>query len=353
MDCPQHDHDGTGNLVVNQILPLHLVASLRTGLSSTMNTLTRGHLMPTSWPRSIMPGLLWIAALTLVMTGCLGGAPVAQNTRASVHLEKVADLSFQANHPAVIDERTIAKIIKGFSQQGAQSGSPKAPPGDNKPTRIFNDEDAELLAPLLSDGLSQAKPDQLIEFHLASSTRLGFERAFGSLYVQNGSLHVTIDKGNQPIHFTPESAAHSENAPAYTAGGALGAVATVIDYRALTKALIPASPPTRKSAPIAPIASNASAEVAAPAPAPVQPTIHTVGQETGADSATTHQLSELEKATQELARKDLELTLLREESDRLKHDLQERDKKAKASKPTKPSRKPQAKKKQTDAAETR
>ncbi|MCX5724217.1 MAG: hypothetical protein NTX84_06835 [Nitrospirae bacterium] len=353
MDCPQHDHDGVRNLVVNQTLPLHLVPSLRTGLSSTMNPLTKGHLTATNRPRSTMPGLLGIAALTLAMSGCISGAPVAQNVKGSVHLEKVADLSFQANHPAAIDELTIAKIIKGLSQQGAQGGSTKTSPGENKPTRIFSDEDAEFLAPLLSDGLAQAKPDQLIEFHLSSSTGLGLERAFGSLYVQNGSLHVTIGKGNKPTHFTPESAAHSENAPVYTADGALGAVATVIDYRALTKALIPASPPTRKAALIAPISSNAPAEVPAPASAQVQPIIHTVGQETGAVGETTHQLSELEKATEALASKDLEITLLREESDRMKRDLQERDKGAKAIKPKKAPAKPKAKKKQPDAAETR
>ena len=52
----------------------------------------------------------------------------------------------------------------------------------------------------------------------------------------------------------PESAARTEPAPAYVAGGALGAMTMIIDYHALAKAPMPAAMPIAKATPITPIA---------------------------------------------------------------------------------------------------
>ncbi len=64
-------------------------------------------------PRPIMRGLLGIAALALVSSGCSSGPELAHNANGNVYLEEVADWTFGASHPAVIDQLTITKIIKG------------------------------------------------------------------------------------------------------------------------------------------------------------------------------------------------------------------------------------------------
>ncbi len=67
-----------------------------------------------------------------------------------------------------------------------------------------------------------------------------------------GSVYLTIRKGAEPTGFMPESTARIEPAPAYVAGGALGAITIIIDYHALAKTPMPAAMPMAKASPIAP-----------------------------------------------------------------------------------------------------
>ena len=82
--------------------------------------------------------------------------------------------------------------------------------GGSKPMRVFSDEDAEFLAPLLAQGLSKAKPEQLVGFDVSSSAGSGSEPTTGTIYVQEGLIHFTISKGAGSTSFLPESAARTE-----------------------------------------------------------------------------------------------------------------------------------------------
>ena len=211
----------------------------------------------------IMQSLVGIAACTLVISGCAGGTKLTHNAKGSVYLEEVSDWSFEANHPAVIDQLTITKIVKGLYSSDDMSGSSGMSAGGSKPMRIFSDEDAEFLSPLLAQGLSKAKPEQLVGFRVSSSAGSGSEPTAGSIYVQRGSIYLTIGKGAKPTNFMPESAARIEPAPAYAAGGAPGAMTMIIDYHALATAPMPAALPIAKATPITPIAPIAPTVAAA------------------------------------------------------------------------------------------
>src|SRR5690242_735559 len=119
--------------------------------------------------------------------------------------------------------------------------------GGGKPMRVFSDEDAEFLAPLLAQGLSRAKPEQLVGFRVSSSAGSGSEPTAGSIYVHEGAIHLTISKGAAGTTFVPESAARTEKAAPYAAGGKAGVTALVIDYLALAKAPMPAASPVTKT----------------------------------------------------------------------------------------------------------
>ncbi len=78
----------------------------------------KSYLTLTNVQNPIMHGLVGIAALTLVISGCASGTTLAHNAKGSVYLEEVTDWSFEASHPAVIDQLTITKIVKGlYSRQ--------------------------------------------------------------------------------------------------------------------------------------------------------------------------------------------------------------------------------------------
>ena len=288
----------------------------------------------------ILRGLLGIAALALVLSGCASGTKLAHNAKGSVYLEEVIDWSFEASHPAVIDQLTITKIVKGVYSNEGQSGSSRMSVGGSKPMRIFSDEDAEFLSPLLAQGLSKAKPEQLVGFRVSSSAGSGSEPTTGSIYVQKGSIHLTIGKGAKPTGFMPESAARTEPAPAYAAGGAVGAMAMIIDYHALARAPMPAAMPSAKI-------------TMAVAPTKAQPVSDSAGQEFGQTELLAQKLNELGKAKDALAKKDTEITMLRKESEWMKRELRERDEEMKAIKSTKVSGKPTSKKRAAEATQIR
>jgi hypothetical protein len=109
-----------------------------------------------------------LLSLSLVVAGCSmfsGESQVHKNAKGSVHLKEIADWSFEANHPAMIDQMTMLKIIKGV----VTSQASKMPASGSKPMRVFSDEDAEFLAPLLAQDLSQAKPEQIVGFKVSPS----------------------------------------------------------------------------------------------------------------------------------------------------------------------------------------
>ena len=296
----------------------------------------------------IMQGLVGIAALTLVISGCAGGTKLAHNTRGSVYLEEVTDWSFEASHPAVIDQLTITKIVKGLYRDDSMNGSSEMSAGGSKPMRIFSDEDAEFLSPLLAQGLSKAKPEQLVGFRVSSSAGSGSEPTTGSIYVQNESIYLTIGKGAKPTGFMPKSAARTEPAPAYAAGGALGAVVMIIDYHALGMAPMPAAMPITKAMPITPIAPMMAA-----APAKAQTVSDRVGQEAVGGELTAQKLSDLRIAKEALAKKDSEINMLRKESAWMKRELRDRDEEIKALRSTKVSAKLAPKKKPAQATQNR
>ena len=299
--------------------------------------------------RPIMQGLVGIAALTLVISGCASGTKLAHNTKGSVYLEEVTDWSFEASHPAVIDQLTITKIVKGLYRDDSTSGSSGMSAGGSKPMRIFSDEDAEFLSPLLAQGLSKAKPEQLVGFRVSSSAGSGSEPTTGSIYVQKGSIYLTIGKGTMPTGFMPESAARTEPAPAFAAGGALGAMVMIIDYHALAMTPMPAAMPIAKATPITPIAPMMAAS---PAKAQMV-SADRVGQEAVEGDFLAQKLSDLRTAKEALAKKDSEITMLRKESAWMKRELRDRDEEIKALRSTKVSAKLAPKKKPAQATQYR
>jgi len=296
----------------------------------------------------IMQGLVGIAAFALVISGCAGGTKLAYNEKGSVYLEEVTDWSFEASHPAVIDQLTITKIMKGLYSNDGMSGSSGMSAGGSKPMRLFNDEDAEFLSPLLAQGLSKAKPEQLVGFRVSSSAGSGSEPTTGSIYVQKGSIYLTIAKGAKPTGFMPESAARTEPAPAYAAGGALDAMVMIIDYHALAMAPMPAAMPITKATPITPIAPMMAA-----APAKAQTVSDRVGQEAVEGELMAQKLSDLRIAKEALAKKDSEISMLRKESAWMKRELRDRNEEITALRSMKVSAKSSLKRKQAQATQNR
>ena len=294
-------------------------------------------------------GFIGLAAMSLIATGCANGSKIAQSSKGSVYLEEVPDWSFEASHPAVIDQVTMAKALRGLYTDSFQGGSSQMSAGGGKPMRIFSDEDVDFLSPLLTHALSRAKPEQLVSFRTSSSAGSGSEPAAGTIYLQKGALHVTLAQGRPVKGFMPESVARIEQAPAYAAAGGKGYMAAVIDYQAL--AIAPAVAPL-PVAQAAPKTVPASVQAATPQTKP-QPVASLDVEESKDSSSVTQEQYELKKTKDALAKKDTEIKMLRREAEWMKRELRERDLEIKAIKASKVSAKPATKKKTAEATQTR
>ncbi|HEU4683401.1 MAG TPA: hypothetical protein VFS39_02720 [Nitrospira sp.] len=291
-----------------------------------------------------------ICAVLTVAVACSSTSKIAQSSKGNVYLEEVEDWSFEASHPAMIDEATMLKIVKGLYSDEGQNASSRPSVGGGRPMRIFSDEDAQFIAPLLAQGLSKAKPEQIVGFRVSSSAGSGSEPTTGTLYVKNDAVYVTIAKGTKPSGFMPESVAHVEHAPSYAAGGSAGLLAMVIDYHALAKA--PAS--TLPVAKVAPKPATALVTTTAtPGAGKIQPTSSTVNASFAQNESVAIDADQVEKIKETLAKKDTEISMLRRESEWMKRALRDRDEEIKALRASKVSSKPASKKKQAEVSPTR
>ena len=288
-----------------------------------------------------------LVSFCFLVTGCsmvTGWSTIHKSAKGSVHLQEVTDWSFEANHPVVIDQMTMLKVVKGVIADDTMKGSAIMPASGSKPMRVFSDEDAEFLAPLLAQGIAQARPEQIVGFTVSPSAGSGTEPTAGTLYVQQASIHLTItpSRSMKVPGFMPSSTARIEKAPPYAAAGAAGAMSMVIDYQALAKAPVSASIPL----------------VAAPKPMPaspasVIPTVKTapkqeasaIVQVLAADKAASRdigspelsndellnkKLDELRQARESNKMKEAEIALLKKEVEWMKQELRDRTAEMKA-----------------------
>ena len=270
-----------------------------------------------------------VLSLCLLVGGCSSlsdASKIHSSAKGSVQLQEVADWSFEASHPVLIDHPTMLKVVKGVSVEDISVSSNKMPASGSKPMRAFSDEEAEFLAPLLAHGLSQAKPEQIIGFTVASSAGSGAEPTAGTLYVQGGAIHLTFNssRGKKGLTFSPATAARVEKARTS------GAVSIVIDYQALAKSTMPASvsiTTVSKKSPLQPISTPPMAQGAEPPrPNPVgftgtnEPAFH----ELSTDEILSKKLDELRQARETNATKESEIQMLRKEAEWMKRELRER-----------------------------
>jgi hypothetical protein len=318
----------------------------------------KSQLTPINVRRQIIQGFIGIAACALLISGCSGGSKLTHNAKGGVYLEEVTDWSFEASHPAIIDQQTMVKVVKGMYRNEGTSGSSRMSAGGSKPMRVFNDEDAEFLSPLLTQSLAKAKPEQIVWFRISSSAGSGSEPTTGSLYVHKGSIYLTIGTGVKPTDFIPESAARTEPASAYAASDAVDAMTMIIDYHALATAPMPAAMPIAKATPITPATPIAPiAPVVTATPAKVEKveavSSPSVSQEVGQDELLAQKLNDLKAAKETLAKKDSEITMLRRESEWMKRELRNRDEEIRAMRSMAAYAKPAQKKGRAQATRNR
>jgi hypothetical protein len=297
--------------------------------------------MPTGPRNQGLHCITTLLSIGLVAAGCSmfsGVSKIHHSTKGSVYLKEVADWSFEASHPALLDETTMLKVIKGVVADDTTRGSVKVPASGGKPMRMFSDEDAEFLAPLLAQALSQARPEQLVGFRVSPSAGSGTEPAAGTLYVQQGYIYLTIasSQSRKPSGFAPSAAARLERAAPYAAAGTPEALSLVIDHQALANvpmmaptlaAAKPAPPPayTPSAASLAKTPPKPDSPVIIPSPATsLSGTSDSASSQMSNDELLSKKLDELRQARESNKLKESEIAMLKKEISWLKQELRDR-----------------------------
>ena len=146
----------------------------------------------------------FLALLCLIGTACGTTAPTGKiifdDPRGTVSLQTISDRSIQASHPINLDPALLALVLQGIEIQDQEHGLQKMLAGPAAPVPVFSDDQIRFLAPLLTEGLRTAAPDQAVEYRvqtthtgsfLASSTT---ETTAGSLYAYGRQLYVTLSQ---------------------------------------------------------------------------------------------------------------------------------------------------------------
>jgi hypothetical protein len=148
--------------------------------------------------RSIWTGFLpaVLALAVLEAAGCLSASGqkevIDENARSGVYLEHVANRSFHADHPIVLDPRVIAVALRGVRVQDQERLVQTLLGGRPQPVRVFSDQDSEVLADGISVALSKATDKQQVRFRTLRTTSDGTETTEATLYVATPFLQLRL-----------------------------------------------------------------------------------------------------------------------------------------------------------------
>lgn len=208
-----------------------------------------------------MSGLLFIGACA---STTLLDVTIKETDLGAVYLERSTDRTILAAHPISIQPGMLAEILRGITVQEESGLLGRLVGGKSESVRVFNEDEVEYFAPLLTEGLTKAASDQRIGFRLGPRTSAATHR--GTVYAYGRSLYVTLPwlslasrhgaggrALSKTILFSPESARRPDS----YRRGADSEYMVIIDYEALavqprSPSPVPAAPAALSAAPVQP-----------------------------------------------------------------------------------------------------
>ena len=153
--------------------------------------------------------LLLLALFCLVGTACSTTPPTGkilfEDPRGSVFLQTISDPLIQASHPINLEPALLAQLLTGLEIHEGGIGPHRRVAigfaGQPSTYPLFSEDQIQLLAPLLAEGLRTATPNQSIEYRVVT-THEGSNRfqspttetTAGSLYAYGRELYVILSQ---------------------------------------------------------------------------------------------------------------------------------------------------------------
>jgi hypothetical protein len=140
--------------------------------------------------------------ITLLFIGCTGGPEVRavyDDNRTSVRLQTDREAGTGHSHPATISPEDMARILGGLRVVEQRYAVHELLAGSAPALAAFNMDEIRALAPLLSQALSMAKPEEIVTFYRRyTSDAVGLAYTTGGLFVRDGNIHFVLANYRQP-----------------------------------------------------------------------------------------------------------------------------------------------------------
>ena len=222
-----------------------------------------------AWLRPFERTLTWLSVLALLGSllalspGCASPSSpslmIHEGPKGSVSLEQLKKRSFQAEHPIALHSATLARVLTGVRVQKRERLLKSVLAGKRKWHAAFPEKEVEFLAPLLTDALAKARPDQVVRFRVIERTDGVPLTTGGAIYAKDSSLYLTLthyraagrrakagDKlkraqldptglQHQTVLFVPQGVQRTDLSPPSGLVGPTHLTTLVIDYALLDK----------------------------------------------------------------------------------------------------------------------
>ena len=157
-----------------------------------------------------MPARRHLAAclcVALLLPACSTGpeldVKIEDSPQGAVYLKRIPGGSLQAAHPIKIDSGTIALLLSGILVR-EQQPAPKTSAGISDARPLFSGSEVGYFAPLISEGLRRAAPDQQVRIRTGQAgesvhsqqVRDSRPSITAVLYAYGRSLYVTITRND-------------------------------------------------------------------------------------------------------------------------------------------------------------
>jgi hypothetical protein len=173
----------------------------------------------------------WLAGPLVIIVGCVVTGCVApvlhsylvyENPTSFVRLEisPRVDPNLPRTwnaHPATLSRHQMKRALKGLQVREHRSGLIRWFLGEADPQPVFREEEVELLAPRLLEGLELAVPRELVTFYVShpiNATKR--EVTSGGIYVKNGSLYVIVSNYRTNYEIPPAGLIYDRRYPLFS-----------------------------------------------------------------------------------------------------------------------------------------
>lgn len=135
-------------------------------------------------------GPFLVSVMCLFISACATSRSVedtifADGPRGAVLLQHVDDSWFKTGHPVLVSPLLLTHVLRGVQVQASRDDQSTA-------VRVFSDEEAAFLSPLMSTALSKATKGQLVAFSVTHAPELGSEMTGGLLFTRGRLLHLWV-----------------------------------------------------------------------------------------------------------------------------------------------------------------